>query len=331
MYPKRNLEVVAFVGQIEQVDYIRRRNRTRQDKDDKYGQNDRYGQDEKYGQKERYGQKDRYGQNERYGLQQFGRSPAGCIGYVPQIWDQGNYDDHDKLGNDIGNKGIGYKVGEKPGSAAGSRTDGATDAFAKEHGDLAGNPDLFEKLTDKRMNKTSKRPLAPLGLPGPAIGLPGLLFGPSRTATSRFSGLADLQRHTDAELDTGFGSNAAADLGDLSDLGTDFGTDLETASASQYSTLVNLPTNSGRALRLWKTDSGATQSPGLWSLMEPSESSRASPPVMLLSGLNGSEDSYGSNALQAFASSPWGISRLSIWMTPHNASEKIAGTPQTHE
>lgn len=226
-------------------------------------------------------------------------------------------------------------MGEKPGSAVGARTEEATDVYAKEHGDLAGrNPDLIEKLPDKRMNKTAKRLLASLGLPGLAglaIGLPSLLFGPPRTATSRFSGLADFQRPIDAELGLESGPGMATDLGDLADLGTDNGTDLETASASQYSTLVNVPSDSGRALRLWKTESGATQSPGLWSLMAPSESSRTSPPIMLLSGLNGSEDSYGSNVLQAFTSSPWGISRLSIWMTPQNASEKSFGAPQTHE
>lgn len=304
MYPNRPLEAVAFVGQIEQVDNIRRKNRTRRDKIENYGH-------------------DKYGQYDKYRSQQFARSPAGCVGYVPQIWGEAQYNDYDKLGYEMGSKETGYKMGDIANMTNGARGERELAEAEIELGERTRNMHLLEKSLDTRMNKVETGKMGILTSFGLAMGPTGSILGSSRVEMSRYSESVDFQRSSllDLGTDTGtdLGTPRGADL--ATDFATDVGTDLDTASASQYSTFVNPPSES---LNLWKTESASTQSPGFSSFMAPSESSRTSPPMMLLSALNGSVESYGSNALQAFSSSPWGVSRLSIWMTPQSTSGKSA-------
>lgn len=309
MYPNRPLEAVAFVGQFEQVDNIRRKNRTRRDKIENYG-HDNYGHD-------------KYGQYDKYRSQQFARSPAGCIGYVPQIWGEAQYNDYDKLGYEMGSKETGYKMGDIANMTNGARGERELAEAEIELGERTRNMHLLEKSPDTRMNKVDTGKMGILTSFGLAMGPTGSILGSSRVEMSRYSESVDFQRSSLLDLGTDTGTDLGTPRGtDLAtDFATDVGTDLDTASASQYSTFVNPPSES---LNLWKTESASTQSPGFSSFMAPSESSRTSPPMMLLSALNGSVESYGSNALQAFSSSPWGVSRLSIWMTPQSTSGKSA-------
>lgn len=300
MYPNRPLESVAFVGQIEQVDQIRRTYTRRQERSDTYR------------------------------LQQLTRSPGGCVGYVPQIWGDGSRMRYDKLGNEMVSNGIGYKSGETPGSGddKGGFERKRNINVSKDMADLQ----LAKLDTNNEVNmdtiKTGKRALMKstgvTGLPmmraylermgNMGQSVPLVL---SRLATSRFSGLADFQMGA-SPIDVDFG-NIGSEI--ATDLGLD-GTDAGKASAKQFSTAANPPSDVGSSPNIWRTESASTHSPGFASFMVQSESSRNSPPIMFLSGLNGSVDSYGSSALQAFLSSPWGVSRLSIWMAPQNTASK---------